>query len=332
MKQARRCFAGLASLVVATALGGFSASAWSADADTYPSRPIKLVMPNAAGSSSDTLGRILAKYLGDTMGQTIIVENYAGAGGTIGMDVAKKAAPDGYTLVAVTPSGTSIAANLRKNLTYDPVEDFDYISTYAVLPNLLVVNPKLPVKNLQELMDYARAHPNETFMASAGPGSQSHLAGAMLITMGKFPSTHVPYKGGGASVVAVMSGEAQWTITPASSVLGHAKSGKLRAIAHSLPQRSDLLPDIPTVNETVPGYAYSGWNGLAVPKGTPPSVVEKIRAALMQTLAKPEVKEAFGKQGAEVVTSSPEEFKKMVRDEIQSTAAVVKAANLKVNN
>jgi tripartite-type tricarboxylate transporter receptor subunit TctC len=331
MKQARRWFAGIASLFAASVLGGMSGPVWSADGDVYPKRPIRLVMPNAAGSSSDTIGRILAKYLGDTLGQQIVVENVAGAGGTIGMDVAKKAQPDGYTLVAVTPAGTSIAANLRKNLTYDPVEDFEYISTYAVLPNLLVVNPNLPVKSLQELIDYARAHPSEMFMASAGPGSQSHLAGEMLLTMGKFPSTHVPYKGGGASVVAVMAGEAQWTITPASSVLGHAKSGKLRAIAHSLPQRSDLLADIPTVQETVPGYAYSGWNGLAVPKGTPPALVAKIRAALMQTLAKPEVREAFGKQGAEVVTSTPEEFRKMVRDEIQSTAAVVKAAHLEVN-
>jgi len=331
MKQARRWFAGLASLVAATSLAGISLTAWSAGADDYPSRAVKLVMPNAAGSSSDTIGRILAKYLGDTMGQQIVVENFAGAGGTIGMDMAKKAQPDGYTLVAVTPSGTSIAANLRNNLTYDPVEDFEYISTYAVLPNLLVVNPQLPIKTMQELIDYARKHPKDMFMASAGPGSQSHLAGEMLVTMGNFPSTHVPYKGGGASVVAVMAGEAQWTITPASSVLGHAKSGKLRAIAHSLPQRSDLLPDIPTVNETVAGYAYSGWNGLAVPKGTPPAIIAKIRAALMQTLAKPEVKEAFGKQGAEIVTNTPEEFKKMVRDEIQSTAAVVKAANLKVN-
>jgi tripartite-type tricarboxylate transporter receptor subunit TctC len=331
MKQARRGFVGLATLAIAGALGLLAATAWGAEGDDYPSRPVKLIMPNAPGSSSDTLGRILAKALGDALGQQIVVENYAGAGGTIGMDMAKKAQPDGYTIVAVTPSGTSIAANLRKNLTYDPVEDFEYISTYAVLPNLLVVNPQLPVKTLQDLIDYARAHPNETFMASAGPGSQSHLAGEMLKVMGKFPSTHVPYKGGGALVVAVMAGEAQWTITPASSVLGHAKSGKLRAIAQSLPQRTELIPGVPAVQETVPGYSYSGWNGLAVPKGTPAPIVAKIRAALMQALAKPDVKEALAKQGAEVVTESPEEFRKMVREEIQSTGEVVKAANLKVN-
>jgi tripartite-type tricarboxylate transporter receptor subunit TctC len=142
---------------------------------------------------------------------------------------------------------------------------------------------------------------------------------------------HVPYKGGGASVLAVMSGEAQWTITPASSVLGHAKSGKLRALAHSLPERTPLMPDIPTVSETIPGYNYSGWNGIAVPRGTPASVVEKIRAALLKTVAMPEVKDAFGKQGAAVVTNTPEEFRKMVQTETEATASVVKAAKLQMN-
>ena len=307
------------------------ANAFAADVDDWPKRPVKLILPNAPGSSSDTLGRILAQYLGTQLGQPVVVENYAGGGGTIGMEMAKNAPPDGYTLLAVTPAGTSIAANLRKSLSYDPLNDFQYISLYAVLPNLLVVTPSLPVNNLQELIDYAKSRKSDTFMASAGPGSQSHLAGEMLETMGKFPSVHVPYKGGGASVVAVMSGEAQWTITPASSVLGHAKSGKLRALAQSLPERTPLLPDIPTVSETIPGYNYSGWNGIAVPKGTPAPIVEKIRAALMKTVAMPEVKEAFGKQGAAVVTNSSDDFRKLVQSETEATAAVVKAANVQVN-
>jgi tripartite-type tricarboxylate transporter receptor subunit TctC len=331
MKQARGAFAALASMFIATAFAAFPGIAWGAEGDDYPKRPVKLIMPNAPGSSSDTLGRLLAHHLGQAFGQQVIVENYAGAGGTIGMDMGKNAAPDGYTLVAVTPAGTSIAANLRKNLPYDPLTDFEYISMYAVLPNLLVVNPQLPVKTVQQLIDYSRSHKDQMFMASAGPGSQSHLAGEMLITMGDFPATHVPYKGGGASVVAVMSGEAQWTITPASSVLGHAKSGKLRAIAQSLPRRSDLMPDIPSVQEAVSGYSYSGWNGLALPKGTPAAIVAKIRGALMQTLARPEVKEAFAKQGAEIVTNSGPEFRKVVGEEIASTAAVVKAAKLEAD-
>jgi tripartite-type tricarboxylate transporter receptor subunit TctC len=245
------------------------------------------------------------------------------------MDIAKNAAPDGYPIVAATSAGTSIATNLHKTLSYDPLNDLTYISTYAVLPNLLV-NPQLPVKTLQELIDYARAKKPEPFMASAGPGSQSHLAGAMLTMMGNFPSTHVPYKGGGASVLAIVSGEAQWTITPASSVIGHARSGAVRAIAQSLPQRTPLLPDIPAVAETVPGYSYSGWNGLIVPKSTPQPVVAKLRAALLKTLSQPEVKDAFGKQGAEVVSMSGDDFRKMVQAEIESTGRVVKAAALKV--
>lgn len=316
-------------LCLAAVFASFTAVA--AEGDDYPKRPVKLILPNAPGSSSDTLGRILAQYLGNTLGQTIVVENYPGAGGTIGMEMAKNAAPDGYTILAVTPAGTSIAANVRKSLPYDPLKDFDYISMYAVLPNLLVVTPSLPVKTLQDLIDYAKNKHGDTFMASAGPGSQSHLAGAMLEEMGKFPSVHVPYKGGGASVLAVMSGEAQWTITPASSVIGHARSGKLRAIAHSLPERTPLLADIPTVAETIPGYNYSGWNGIAVPHGTPAPIEAKIRAALMKTLAMPEVKEAFGKQGAAIVTNSSEEFRKVVQEETQATAAVVKAAGLKKN-
>jgi tripartite-type tricarboxylate transporter receptor subunit TctC len=317
----------LLALAVLAAFG----NAVAAEADDYPKRAVKLVLPNAPGSSSDTLGRILAQYLAVQLGQPVVVENYAGGGGLIGMEMVKNAAPDGYTLVAATPAGTSIAANLRKRLPYDPLNDFQYVSMYAVLPNLLVVTPSLPVKTLKELVDYAKNAKGDTFMASAGPGSQSHLAGAMLQTMGQFPSVHVPYKGGGASVLAVMSGEAQWTITPASSVIGHARSGKLRAIAHSMPERTALLPDIPTVGETIAGYNYSGWNGIAVPKGTPAPIVEKIRAALMKADAMPEVKEAFGKQGAAVVTNSSEEFRRIVQQETETTAAVVKAANVQVD-
>ncbi|HZP85524.1 MAG TPA: tripartite tricarboxylate transporter substrate-binding protein, partial [Burkholderiales bacterium] len=221
-------------------------------------------------------------------------------------------------------------ANLHAKLPYDPLNDFQYLTTYAVLPNMLVVTPSLPVKTLQELIDYCRNKQGDVFMASAGPGSQSHLAGIMLTMMASFPSVHVPYKGGGASVLAVVTGEAQWTITPASSVVGQARSGKVRAIAQSLPQRTPLLPDVPAVAETVPGYSYSGWNGIIVPRATPQPIVAKLRAALAKTLSQPDVKELFGKQGAEVVTMTPEDFRKLVQTEIETTAKVVKATNLKV--
>jgi len=327
MTTARRWMGGIAAAALLFAAFGTALAADDAD---YPKRPIRLILPNAPGSSSDVLARILAAKLGETLGQSIVVENHAGAGGLVGMETGKNAPADGYTLIAATSAGTSIAASLRHNLSYDPLNDFQYISTYAVVPNLLVVTPALPVQSLKDLVEYARNAKSDVFMSSAGAGSQSHLAGAMLTQMGGFPSVHVPYKGGGASVLAVITGEAQWTITPASSVVGQAKAGKVRAIAQSLGQRTPLLPDVPAVAETVPGYNYSGWNGLLVPKGTPAPVVAKIRAALQKTLAQADVREAFAKQAAEVSTTTPEEFRRLVQAEMETTASLVKAVNLKV--
>jgi putative tricarboxylic transport membrane protein len=313
-----------AVLIALAALTAFAQS------DDYPRRPIRMILPNATGSSNDTLARVLGARMGDVIGQPIVIENQAGASGLIGMETAKNAAPDGYTIVSASPSGMTIAPNLRKSLPYDPLKDYDFVSLYAVLPNLLVVTPSLPVKTVQELVDWCKAHPGQVNMASAGPGSQSHLAGTMLMVLGRFDSVHVPYKGGGASVLAVMTGESQWTITPASAAIGHVRSGKLRALAHSLPQRSPLLEGIPTVAETIPGYSYSAWNGIVTPKGTPRPVLEKLRAALLRTLALPEVKAAIEKQGAAIVTDTPEEFRNLVENEIRDTAKVVQATGLKI--
>ena len=318
-----------ATLVLGSIL--LAGAACAADGDDYPKRPVRLLLPNAPGSSNDVLTRILAAKLGETLGQQVFIENQAGAGGLIGMEMASKAAPDGYTSVSASPSGMSIAPHLHKRIGYDPMNDFQFVSMFAILPNLLVVTPSLPIKTVQELIDYCRSRPGQVNMASAGPGSQSHLAGMMMQMMGNFSAVHVPYKGGGASVVSVIAGETQWTITPASAVVGHVRSGKLRAIAHSLPQRTPLLAGIPTVGETIPGFSYSAWNGIVVPKGTPQAVTDRIRAALLKTVSLPEVKEAFGRQGAEVFTDTPEEFRKLVQAEIENTGKVVMTAGLKAN-
>jgi tripartite-type tricarboxylate transporter receptor subunit TctC len=299
-------------------------------ADDFPRRAVRMISPNAPGSSNDTLGRILAAKMGEVLGQQVIVENQAGASGLIAMETARNAQPDGYTMIAASPSGMSIAPLLQKNVSYDPLNDFQFVSLFAVLPNMLVVTPSLPITTVQQLIDYCKARPGQINMASAGPGSQSHLAGVMLQLMGNFGSVHVPYKGGGPSVVAVMAGESQWTITPASSTVGPARSGRLRAIAHSLPRRTPLLEGIPTVAETLPGFSYSAWVGLLVPKATPRPVADKLRAALLKTVALPEVRDGFGKQGAEVSTNTPEEFRAMVQAEIESMRKVVKAADLKI--
>jgi putative tricarboxylic transport membrane protein len=313
------------------AVMAFAALDALAQVEDYPKRPVKIIVPQTAGSSNDVLTRILAQYLGQELGQNVVIENQAGASGLVGMELARNAAPDGYTLIAGSPSGMTIAPSLRKNLPYDPLNDYEYISMYLEQPNVLVVNPSLPVNTLPQLIDYLRNAKGDVFMASAGQGSQSHLVGTMLQQLGKFPSVHVPYKGGGPSVIAVMTGEAQWTITPSSAVLGHVKTGKLRAIAQTLPRRTPLIPDVAPVSDTIPGFTYSAWNGLLAPKGTPPSIIAKLRAALAKAVARPEVKEGFALQGAEAMTNSPEEFRRTVQAEMESTGALVKSANLKID-
>jgi tripartite-type tricarboxylate transporter receptor subunit TctC len=308
----------------------FQAPGALAQGDDFPRRAVRMISPNAPGSSNDTLARILAAKMGEVLGQQVIIENQAGASGLIAMENLKNAQADGYTILAASPSGVSIAPLLQKSAPYDPLNDFQFVSLVAVLPNMLVVTPALPVKTVQELIDYCRARPGQINMASAGPGSQSHLAGVMLQLAGNFTSVHVPYKGGGPSVASVMAGESQWTFTPASSTVGPARAGRLRAIAHSLPKRTPLLEGVPAVAETIPGFSYSAWVGVLVPKATPRPVAEKLRAALLKTVALQEVKDGFGKQGAEVATDTPEEFREMVRVEIENMRKVVKAADLKI--
>ena len=310
----------------------YAQRAMNADAvKDYPNRPIRMILPNAPGSSNDVLGRIFATKLGEVIGQQVIVENHAGAAGLIGMEMAKTAQADGYTIISTSPASMTILPNIRKKLNYDPLGDYQFISLYAVLPNMLVVNPSLPIQTVQDLIKYCNANPEKVYVASAGPGSQSHLASLLMQVSANFSSIHVPYKGGGASVLAVMTGEAQWTITPASSVMGHVRNGKLRAVAHSLSQRSQLMGDIPTVGETIPGFSYSAWNGIVMPKGVPIAIVDKFRVSMIKTLNMTEVKDLLGKQGAEAFTNTPEQFRTLVQTELESTAKVVKVSNLTID-
>jgi len=307
-----------------------AAAATCAGAQNYPTKPIRMIMPNAPGSANDTLGRIVAAHLGDALGQQIVIDNRAGAGGLLGMEIGKGSAPDGYTLVAASTAAMSIAPHIYKQLPYDPLKDFEFISLYAATPNVLVVTPNVPAKNMKEWADWVKANGNSLNMASAGAGSQSHLTGVALLADAGLQSTHVPYKGGGASVAAVVAGESQWTITPAPAVMGLIKSGRLRALGQSLPQRTPLLPDVPSIKESIPKFNYSGWNGLLAPKGTPKPILIKLRTTLLEVAKKPQFIEQFSTQGAQVITSTPEEFRDFVRQEIESSGAVVRAAGLKV--
>jgi tripartite-type tricarboxylate transporter receptor subunit TctC len=315
-------FAGLPFMTVQQAV--------AADAiKSYPNRPIRMLMPNAPGSSTDALGRVVANKLGDVLGQQIVVDNRAGAGGLIGMEIAKTASPDGYTLISASTAAMSIAPHIHKKLPYDPLKDYAFLSLFAVTPNVLVVNPGLPVKSMKDLIELAKSRSGQLNMASAGAGSQSHLAGVLLKNMGGFESLHVPYKGG-ASTPAVAAGESHWSINPAPSVQGLVKAGRLRAIGHTLPKRTALLGDLPAIAETVPGYEYGGWQGLLAPRATPKPILDKLRDGLMKAMNQPETREIMNRQGAEVVTNTPEEFLRFVQEETKKFGPVVKSAGLKV--
>jgi tripartite-type tricarboxylate transporter receptor subunit TctC len=300
-------------------------------AQDFPNHAVKLLVPNAPGSSIDTMSRIVAAKLGDALGQPVFVENRDGAGGLIGVEAGKNARPDGYTLICASNGSMIIAPLLKKSPPYDAVADFSAVGSFAVTPNVLIVNPDLPVKSARELIEYAKANPGKLNMATAGVGSQSHLSGVLLMAMAGFDSLAVPHKGGGPSVNSVVAGQTHWTITPAPAVMSFVKNGRVRALGQSLPRRSAMLGDIPPVADTVPGYDYSGWAGLVAPKDTPKPVVDKVNAALAKTLAMAEVADGLAKQGAEIFEGSPEDFRKFLAQDQASTVRVIKAAKLQAD-
>jgi tripartite-type tricarboxylate transporter receptor subunit TctC len=299
--------------------------------ESFPTRAVKLLVPNAPGSSIDTMSRIVSAKLGDALGQSVFVENRDGAGGLIGVEAGKNAKPDGYTLICASNGSMIIAPLLKKSPPYDAVADFAAVGSFAVTPNVLIVNPDVPVKSTKELIDYAKANPGKLNMATAGVGSQSHLSGVLLMTMAEFDSLAVPHKGGGPSVNSVVAGQTHWTITPAPAVMSFVKNGRVRALGQSLPRKSAMLGDLPPVADTVPGYDYSGWAGLVAPKDTPRAVIDKVNAALAKTLALPEVRDGLTKQGAEIFEGSPDDFRKFLAQDQASTARVIKAANLQAD-
>jgi len=318
------------ALALAACLNG--TSAFAADvAKDYPNRPVRLLVPNGPGSAVDTLTRIVAAKLGDVLGQQIVVDNRAGAGGIIGMEIAKEANPDGYTLISATTAASTIARLLQKSARFHPVNDYDYVAQYAVTLNVLVVNPQVPVKSVKELIAYAKSGKKPFNMASAGAGSQSHLSGAYFQQRAQIDSLHVPYKGGGPSSAAVVGNESQWTLIPAPAAMTHVISGRMRAIGHSLPKPTPLLPNIPPIADTIPGFDYSGWMGFFVPKGTPRAISAKVQAAVVKTMDLPEVKKAMAFQATEIAILGPAEFRKVVLVSMDENAKLVKALGLTAN-
>jgi tripartite-type tricarboxylate transporter receptor subunit TctC len=325
MKSSKFWVAGLGALFLA---GGAPAADL---AKSYPERPVRVIVPNTPGSAVDTLTRIVINELSGTLGQQVVVDNRGGAGGIIGMQIGKAANPDGYTLITATTAASTIARLLVRDPQFHPVDDFDSVVQFAETLNVLVVNPKLPIKTVKDLIDYAKSGKTPFNMASAGVGSQSHLAGAYFQQAANINSLHVPYKGGGPSSASVAAGESQWTLIPAPAAMVHVNAGRMHAIGQTLPRRTALLPDVPPIADTIPGFDYSGWMGFFVPKGTPRAVSDKVRSAVVRAMEMPSVKKGMAFQATEIVIRGPAEFRKVVQESMVNNAKLVKSLALTAN-
>ena len=314
MKRLHRCVL----LLVASALCAVGASA-----QTYPNRPLKLIVADSAGGAPDQLGRLVAQKLSDSLGQPVVVDNRAGAGGVVGADMAAKSAPDGYTLLLTTTAIYAILPDLRKDLPYDPVKDFVPISRIATASNVLVVNNALPVKSIAELVKLAREKPGVLNYASAGVGTPAHLAGEMLNLLADINVVHVPYKGAAPALTDVIAGNAQYIITSPIAAGAHMTSGRVRALATTGAERNPSLPDLPTIAETVPGYEITQTWGIVVPTGTPPEVASRLNAEIVKVMSQSDTKEKVTATGATPVGDSPAAFDAYMTKERQRLGEVI---------
>ena len=317
----RRDFTAMALAAGVLPAGAFAQATW-------PQRPIKFIVPNAAGSSVDTIGRVVANQLPAILQQAIVVDNRAGAAGAIGIEAGKTAAPDGYSLIVASSSSITVAPLLQKAVTYKPLADFDFISLIALLPNVLVCTPSLNVKTTADLIAYAKSKGGKTNMASAGIGSASHLAGLAFQTAAGFESLHVPYKSGSAGVASVVSGETDWVLTPAPAALGLVSAGRLRLLGHSMAQDAKPLGPVPSLAETVHGFEFAGWIGLMAPKGLPPQIADTLRRALVTALQQPALRESFESNGAVPAAGSAADFRNYLTRDIERTRKAIQVGGV----
>jgi len=279
-----------------------------AGAQSYPTRPVKLVVADAAGGAPDQLGRMLAEQLSTALGQPVVVDNRSGAGGAIGAELVAKSPADGYTLLMTTTAIYAILPNLRKNLPYDPVKDFVPVSRIATASNVLVVNDAVPAKTMAELIKLAKDKPGTLNYASAGIGTPAHLAGEMLNLLADIKVSHVPYKGAAPALQDVIAGNVQYIITSPIAAGGHIASGRVRALATTGTDRNPSLPDLPTIAETVPGYEITQTWGIVAPTGTPPEIVNRLSDEIAKTLARADIRDRVLASGATPAGDRPSEF------------------------
>ena len=307
-------------------------SASIVSAQTWPAKPIKIVLGFPPGGATDILARDFAAKLGEELKQQVIIENKPGAGGTIGADIVAKAAPDGYTLTIGTSSNHAIAVSVYKKLPYDPVIDFVPITMLAVSQNVVVINPGVPANNIRELVAYAKANPDKLNFGSSGNGTISHLTGEMFNTLNGTQITHIPYKGSAFVFPDLLSGQISVMYDSTISIGSLVKSGKVKALAVTGAKRSALMPDLPTVAESgYPGFESTNWFGFFAPAATPKDVLAKLNAAAVKVLSAPELQARFALQGAEVVANRPDEALAMLKADIVKWAEVAKKSGAKID-
>jgi len=314
-------------------LGGALLAAGPAQAETYPDRPVTLVVGYAAGGATDIVARLIAKSLTESLGQSVVVENKTGANSNIGAEIVSRAKPDGYTLYVGSIANT-INRTLYTQLNYDFVKDFKPVALLATIPNILVVNPKVPVKTVGEYIAYAKANPGKLTCASSGSGSSIHLSCELFKMQTGTDILHVPYRGSGPAVADLLGGQVDSMFDNLPSSLPHVQAGKLRAIGVTAPQRLDAAPDTPTLDESgLKGFSVQSWFGLMAPAGTPDAVVGRLNEAVNKALASPAVQESYRQSGffEPDRPNTPDSYARMIASEIDKWGKVVKNANLKAN-
>ena len=323
MKLARRRFLHLAA--GATALPAASRFAW---AQAYPSRPVRLIIGYPPGGSADITARLTGQWLSERLGQPVVIESRPGAATNLATEAVVRASPDGYTLLLVAPAN-AINATLYDKLSFDFLRDIVPVAGIIRFPNVVVVNPSLPIKTIPELIAYAKANPGKLNMASSGNGSTIHMSGELFKMLTGINMVHVPYRGGAPALTDLIAGQVQVMFDNIPTSAEHIKAGKLRGLAVTSASRSQVLPDLPTVADFLPGYEASAWYGLGAPKGTPDEVIDKINKGMNAVLADPKSQARFAELGASLLPGSPADFGKLVADETEKWGKVVKFSGAK---
>ena len=295
----------------------------------YPVKPIRMIVPYAAGGTTDVLARIMADKLGHALGQSVIVEYKPGAGGTIGAEAAAKSAADGYTIVMGAPGSHSTAPSLYAKLPYDPVKDFAPIVHVANVPNSIIVHPSLPVKSVTELIAYAKLHPGELTYGSAGTGATTHLTGELFALLANVKLTHIPYKGSGQAMVDLLGGQIQMMFENLPGAANQIRSGKVRGLAVTGLRRSAAFPDLPAVSETLPGFEVVAWFALFAPAGTPPPIIARLNAESDKALHLAEVRDKIAAAGSDPIGGTPEDMARFLANDIAKWVRVTREAGIK---